>query len=273
MILLAPDQIHTNLSQLNFKTPYTLHCFSSIDSTNQFLNVLPPNKQLTLCCTEEQTAGRGRFGRQWSSPFGENIYFSGRWHLATGLNKLSGLSLVIGLAIIESLKKSTINAEILIKWPNDLFWQDKKLGGILIELNSDKHNISDVTIGIGLNVNSDNRKTKLCDSPWCSLLDITGLSFDRNALIADLIVTVEHYLVQFVKTGFVAFKPAWEKVDYLNNQWITVSDPSGKLSGYAQGVNEQGLLCLKDEHETIHYVTAGEATTSSALNVRCNNCV
>src|SRR3990167_11258661 len=223
MILLGSDPIQAHLRHLKFKRPYKLHCFSTIDSTNQFLNDLPPNQQLTLCCTEEQTAGRGRFGRQWRSPFGENIYFSGRWQLASSLSKLSGLSLVTGLAIVESLKQYTGNEKIQIKWPNDLLWQNKKLGGILIELNSDKQGVSDVTIGIGLNVNSDSRINQLCDNPWCSLLDITGLSFDRNKLIADLIVTVENHLEQFLATGFIAFKPAWEKVDYLNNQWITVS--------------------------------------------------
>lgn len=260
MILLNSDKIHAHLADLNFKKPYELHCFPTIDSTNQFLNNLPTNQQLILCCAEEQTAGRGRFGRQWNSPFGENIYFSGRWRLAGHLKQLSGLSLVVGLAIIESVKKHTINEAILIKWPNDLFWQDKKLGGILIELNGELHGTIDITIGIGLNVNTSSTTSHLSDKPWCSLLDITGISFDRNALIADLIVILNHYLDQFLKLGFETFKSAWEKVDYLKNQWITVSNPNGKLSGYAQGVNEQGLLCLKDNQGTMHYVSAGEAT-------------
>lgn len=262
MILLESDKIQAHLSHLNFKKTYQLHCFSSINSTNQFLNDLTSKNLLTLCCSEEQTAGRGRFGRQWSSPFGENIYLSGRWRLANSVGQLSGLSLVIGLALVQSLKKHATDEKILVKWPNDVLWQNKKLGGILIELNGSEHGVSDVTIGIGLNVNSASNTSTLSDKPWCSLLDITGRTFDRNTLIADLVVSVDRNLDQFLESGFDSFKSAWDDVDYLKNQWITVSQATGKLSGKAQGVNAQGLLCIKDSHDKIHYVSSGDATLS-----------
>src|SRR3990167_8663455 len=191
MRLLEPNKIHAYLKQFNFKTPYTLHCLSTIDSSNRYLNELPPNPKLIFCCVEEQTAGRGRFGRTWHSPFGENIYCSGRWRLNHDLKDISGLSLVVGLAIIESLKNYAGEETILIKWPNDLMWKNKKLGGILIELNNQHHGIIDLTIGIGLNVNSQQHAMALSDKPWCSLLQMTGDVLDRNPLIAGIIVYLD----------------------------------------------------------------------------------
>ncbi len=262
MILINPSSIHEHLARMNFTKPYELHCVPSIDSTNQFLNHLPPQQLLRFCCAEEQTAGRGRFGRQWNSPFGENIYLSGRWPLQSTLAQLSGLSLVIGLAMIKSLKQHVVDEAIQLKWPNDLFWQDQKLGGILIDLNGEQHGIVDVTIGIGLNINTARISRSLSDKPWCSLLDITGKTFDRNTLIADLIVSVDHTLDQFLTLGFTSFQSSWDKVDYLKDQWICVSQPTGQLRGIAQGVNAQGHLCLRDINNTLHDVASGEASLS-----------
>ena len=262
MILLASEKIKSILTHLNFKISYELYCLSTIDSTNRFLNDLPPNQLVRYCCAEEQTAGRGRFGRQWNSPFGENIYFSGRWVLSEKLNKLSGLSLIVGLAVVDCLKKQGVNEKISVKWPNDLYWKTKKLGGILIELNTKNQGKSDLTIGIGLNVNTGSTSRNLSDKPWCSLLDITGDTFDRNELIADLIITLNCYLEDFLRTGFETFKPLWENVDYLKDKWVTVSQPKGKLSGYARGVNADGHLRLQDSTGTLHDVSAGEASLS-----------
>ena len=256
MILLEKSKIQSYLTGLQFVSPYELHCLRTIDSTNHFVSQLESECPFIVCCAEEQTAGRGRLGRQWSSPFGENIYFSARWRPDRGLMKYAGLSLVIGLAISETLKQHNIEESILIKWPNDLMWQDKKLCGVLIEMTGEN-----VIIGIGLNVNTAKTSTSyLSDKPWCSLLEITGQPLDRNVLIASLIVTLSHYLEQFSNFGFTSFKSAWEHSDYLKDQWIAVSKPTGKLEGQAKGLNDQGLLCLVDINGQIHWISAGEAT-------------
>lgn len=264
--LLNTQTIHTLLNDLHFNQPYQFHHFFEINSTNQFLKDLiietpssaaPP---LHFCCTETQTAGRGRFGRQWNSPFGENIYFSGRWRWHGGMSQLSGLSLVVGLAILDSLTPLHLEQNILIKWPNDLLWKNQKLCGILIELSGESHGALDVVIGIGLNVNTHARQHQLSENPWCSLFEITGRQFDRNTLVANLIISLSKYLTQFLDSGFAPFKPAWEQVDYLKDQWINISQPTKQFSGYACGVNEQGLLCVKDGDEQLHYVSAGETS-------------
>ena len=256
MILLETSKIQSYLAGLQFISPYELHCLKTIDSTNHFVSQFESECPLIVCCAEEQTAGRGRLGRQWNSPFGENIYFSARWKPADGLATFAGLSLVVGLAVSEMLKQHDIEENILIKWPNDLMWQDKKLCGILIEMTG-----QNVIIGIGLNVNTAKTSTPcLSDKPWCSLLEMTGQSFDRNELITNLIVTLSNYLAQFANSGFADFKSKWSCLDYLKGQWITVAKPTSHLEGEAIGVNDQGLLCVRDATGHTHLISSGEAT-------------
>ena len=255
MILLNETSIHAHLEAHPFNKPYVLHCVKTIDSTNRFLTHLTTSDPLTICCAEEQTAGRGRLGRHWNSPFGENIYLSVRIPSPATGTALAGFSLVIALAISDCLHEHTKNDDFLIKWPNDILWHDKKLCGILIEITPQY-----VVIGIGLNVNSAARSTQLSDKPRCSLLEVTGQTFDRNALIAGLVMHLDRYVDRFFKNGFADFQSDWEPLDYLKGQWITVSQPQGTVSGQALGVNAHGHLCLKDAQSEMQVISSGEAT-------------
>lgn len=246
MILLNEAKILENLP-----LPVNLHLAQTIDSTNRYLKALPASSSIEICCAEEQTQGRGRFGREWHSPFGENIYFSGRWHLNTDLSRLSSLSLLIGLAVLATLYKFKITQTILLKWPNDLIWEEKKLGGILVELIDQ----TSVVIGIGLNINSITQ-----DKPWCSLYEITSKLFDRNLLITELIIQLDQHIQQFLQVGFEPFIATWQQFDSLYQKQITVSQPLQTISGVAQGINQMGQLILIDKQGVTHYLSSGETS-------------
>ncbi|CEG61394.1 biotin--[acetyl-CoA-carboxylase] ligase [Legionella micdadei] len=260
LVPLDEQLIHQHLKSKRFSKKANIHLFAAVDSTNQFLKELSPTSSIDICCAEKQTRGRGRFGREWYSPFGENIYFSGRWDLNCCLSRLSGLSLVVGLAILASLQAIHISQNIRIKWPNDLMWGNKKLCGILIEVIAETNSCAQVIIGIGMNVNTATQEHPLPDKPWCSLYEITGQRFDRNLILANLIYYLDQYLNQFLVAGFGAFTADWQKVDYLQGQFIQVSQPTGRISGYACGVNELGLLCLKDDEGKLHYLSSGDTS-------------
>lgn len=282
--LLDEKLIRQHLESKQFLRPFDFHLFSTINSTNQFLkefsnnNVTAhpaptsrgldwdeqlPNSLLAVCCAEKQTHGRGRFGRQWFSPFGENIYCSSRWTFNCNLSCLSGLSLVVGLAILESLQEHKLCRDLRIKWPNDLLWGNKKLGGILIEIVSETNNHTQLIIGIGLNVNTTAQSHVVIGSPWCSLYEITGLYFDRNRLLADILYRLDQFMTQFLTFGFAAFMPAWQTIDYLHGQWITVTQHGSSISGEACGINEFGQLRIKDGQGVIHSVSSGDASLSN----------
>ena len=266
MMLLSETTIREQLKTKNFNEAIHLHLFASLDSTNRLLRELPRTHAIDVCCAEMQTAGRGRFGRQWYSPFGENIYCSSRWHFGCDLSRLSGLSLVVSLAILAMLNEIGIKDNIHVKWPNDILWYDKKLCGNLIEVLAESNSNAEVIIGIGLNVNSPSSRkalredSSLPNKPWCSLYDVTGDYIDRNALIAGLISHLNHYLHDFLRHGFASFITKWHQADYLKGKKITVSHLNGLLTGRAEGVNETGQLIIIDEMGVTHYLSSGDTS-------------
>ncbi|MDX1837982.1 biotin--[acetyl-CoA-carboxylase] ligase [Legionella taurinensis] len=263
LILLNEDLIRSRLNDHSVSTAIDFHLAAELDSTNSHLKSLPLTHPLTVCCAEKQTQGRGRFGRHWSSPFGDNIYFSLRCEWNQCLSQLSGLSLVVSLALLHCLKCNHIAEGIGIKWPNDLLWQNRKLAGVLIEVSAESNGNAQLIIGIGINVNSSAKKESLSDKPWCSLYDITGHYLDRNRLIADLIVSLNQYLEQFKEEGFKGFRQQWLDVDLLKGQDITVSQPTGTIHGQALGVNDAGQLCLMDSQGHKHFLSSGDASLSA----------
>ncbi|ETO93620.1 biotin--[acetyl-CoA-carboxylase] ligase [Legionella oakridgensis] len=260
IILLDEACIRQALTNHDFHLPLNFHLFASIDSTNRFLKELPEHSTLGICCAEQQTQGRGRFGRHWHSPFGENIYFSSRWQFDCDLSQLSGMSLVVSLAILASLNELGIDDKIGVKWPNDLLWQGKKLCGSLIEISAESNGKTDVVIGIGLNVNSITEHQPPLEKPWCSLYDITGKPWDRNRLIAQLIIQLHAFLQRFLTHGFSFFQEQWQQADCLKNQMIRVNYPLGFLYGKAIGVNDVGQLILEDETGEMHYLSSGDTS-------------
>lgn len=266
MKLLSQTTIHEQLNAKHFNEPINLHLFASLDSTNRLLRELPRTSVIEVCCAEMQTQGRGRFGRQWYSPFGENIYCSSRWHFDCDLSRLSGLSLVVSLAILAMLNDIGINDNICVKWPNDILWYNKKLCGNLIEVIAESNSSAEVIIGIGLNVNSPSSRKTACEEatlpnqPWCSLYDIAGHYMDRNTLIAGLITHLHQYLKNFIQQGFASFITEWHQADYLRGKKITVSHLTGSLTGLADGVNETGQLIMIDEIGATHYLSSGDTS-------------
>ena len=257
-IPLSETRIHEKLNA-TLNQPTQLHLFASIDSTNRFLKAQEAQTGLTCCVAETQTAGRGRFGRHWHSPFGENIYCSVSLRIEGDPSRLSGLSLVVSLAMHAVLQQHT-KEPIAIKWPNDLLYKHQKLAGTLIEMTAEGNGGTDVIIGMGLNINSLSGPEKSIDRPWCSLRDITGCLFDRNQLIAELIMTLSQHLQLFAQKGFLAFQDKWNKLDYLNNQHISISQLTGQITGTGRGVNQAGYLLLEDQKGAMHTFSSGDTT-------------
>lgn len=243
---------------------FDFHLGLSLDSTNRYLKDLAPNDKIAVCSAEQQTQGRGRFGRSWYSPFGENIYLSVRLNLDCCLNQLSGLSLVVSLAVIEALKAQAITG-IEAKWPNDLLWQGKKLAGILLEIMGESHAYTQIIIGIGLNVNSQDLKIKVPDKDCCSLRELTGHYTNRNHLIAEILSVLQRYIETFLNQGFDGFYSEWQKVDHLQGKWVHLTSPRGMIQGIAQGVNSRGELCLLDDKGERHHITSGECSIGNQL--------
>ncbi len=212
------------------------------ESTNLVLSkALADNtiKTGSVCLAEYQSHGRGRLGRTWVSPVGSNIYCSIAWQFNQGAAQLMGLSLVAGLAVIRAF--THIGAKnIGLKWPNDIFWQGKKLGGILVEMSGDALGPCDVVIGIGLNINMP-RHIKI-DQAFTDLSQVMQRSISRNQLCAYLITALHDYLQRFSTKGFNGFLDEWLNYDILHNKAIKITQHDQISEGVAIGIDEQGLL-------------------------------
>lgn len=258
--LLNPQKIKSYLPNELAENTELIICHET-ESTNSVLSdQLRKNKipSGTVCLAEYQSLGRGRLGRTWQSPLCCNIYCSMTWRFNQNASQLMGLSLVAGLAVIEALNQ--IGAKnIGLKWPNDIFYQGKKLGGILVEIAGDALGPCDVVIGIGLNVNMP-RHIKI-DQAFTDLSQVMQRNISRNQVIAHMITQLNQYLPRFSQSGFNGFIDEWLKYDILHNKSVKITHLDQILNGYAIGIDEQGQLKVKigDEEQRL---TSAEVSVS-----------
>jgi BirA family biotin operon repressor/biotin-[acetyl-CoA-carboxylase] ligase len=243
--------------------PYLFFHFDIIDSTNQFLKSPDFNSFPVFCHSDMQTSGRGRLGRIWQSNYGCNLYLSSKWKFNNNIDKLSGLSLVIGLALIKAIETSLGEKNILLKWPNDLVWQEKKLAGILIETGRLHQNQWELIIGVGVNVNTNPDDMPNLLRPWTSLRQIYQKIIDRSTLLQHIIHAQIAYIHQFEQHGLKSFHEEWHSKDALMEKIIQIYQPNQVLNGVAKGINEKGFLFLETEDKSILEIKSGETSTLS----------
>ena len=242
--LLNPQQISTALF------PYGIHYQPIISSTNEWiLQNIPSLKKGDLCVTEYQTAGRGRRGRQWLSPFSGQIIFSFYWTFDPR-KPIEGLSLAIGLAIAEVLN-------VQVKWPNDMLFEGRKLGGILVEIANHKNGLMNLVIGVGINVSLP-KQTEI-SQPYAQLSEIDP-DIDRQALFPTLIQHLYTRLERFEKEGINAeFQQAWKNHNAFFNSEVNVITEQSVISGIEQGIDERGYLKVRCGDE-IRMFSGGEVS-------------
>ena len=239
-----------------------IEVFEKLPSTQDYLKAFIGNMQTRLCIAEHQTKARGRFDRHWYAPFGKNIYLSMLYAFHQDISELGGLSLIVGLSLCKTLNTLyTLTHPILMKWPNDLLCDNKKMAGILVEVKAEAHGISHTNIGIGVNVNMLNDDKKITGQMWTSLQKLTGQYHDRNVLIAALINQLLIDLNTFSQQGFEPFLKEWNHYDLLYNKSITLKMGNHEFTGIAQGLNENGHLLVKlNDTQEIKAFSSGDTT-------------
>lgn len=236
-----------------------LYFLDETASTQDYLKNYKQIPGIHICHAEVQTQGKGRLGRTWKSIKGQNILCSILYPMEQAANQLDGLSLVIGLAIANVFKQ-TLNLEVQIKWPNDIYYQGKKLAGILIELVGSQKNTCQIMIGFGVNVN-ESPDTLLASAT--SLFEITQKKYNRRNLLKDMIIEIHQQLNIFEQHGFTAFLSSWKHYDLLANQPVKLTQMKQKISGIAKGINDKGHLIVEDENNCLQEVGFGEVSIQS----------
>jgi len=226
----------------------TIEVFNHIDlhlstaSTNRLAadSGLAPH----VCFAEMQTAGRGRRGREWVSPFAKNIYLSVAWDFGEQTATLDSLSLCVGVAIAKALRKLGCEA-VGLKWPNDLLYQNRKLAGILLEASGELGGAIRVVIGIGLNVLMTNEQGQAIDQEWVSLAELLPRKVSRNEIAVALLNSLATALPAFEQHGFAAFEKDWQSFDCLVGKPVDLHVGSQVIPGVARGVDPTGALIIE----------------------------
>jgi BirA family biotin operon repressor/biotin-[acetyl-CoA-carboxylase] ligase len=226
------------LDRQEYAKALQLDWVESVDSTNAALLArgCPPSGGWALVA-ERQNAGRGRQGRTWHSAPGGGLCLSLALPLPAGPASAMGLSLAAGVAVAETLKSLGVEA-VALKWPNDLWVEDSKLGGLLIELNG-RGAACYAVIGLGLNI---------CQpagfdpgQPWIDLARL-GVQPDRAMLVAQLLSALCRQASLLHREGLPGVLPRWRRFDLLHGRRVSVRCGDEELSGEACGIDERGGL-------------------------------
>jgi len=216
----------------------------------------------TVLVAEMQSGGRGRRGRTWSSGLGGALTFSLLWRFEQGAAGLTGLSLVVGVAVARALSGLGA-ADVQLKWPNDILWHGSKLGGILIEVQGDALGPATAVIGIGLNVRLPSDLRSTIDQPVADAVE-AGAVADRNRLLAAVLAELGALLDAFSQHGFAPLEPEFRRRHALQGAEVVVNLGDGKpVRGRARGTAEDGSL-LVETAEGVRRFHGGEVSLRAA---------
>ena len=233
---------------------FQCYFFESIDSTNSYLASTKYSTKPQICITREQTKGKGQHGRNWVSQKDGSIIFSMRKSFNEGMN-LNGLSLIAGMAIIKSIEAECQLSGLKIKWPNDIYYGDKKLAGILME---NTHYKSNQLVLVGVGINYQLVDTNEIDEPWVDLSRILNTLPNFQQLTAKIINNILFFLEDFQINGLSNLLSEWHHYDMLKGVRIKFRESNIELQGQIDGITHQGALKVltkdgvKELYSSIH---------------------
>ena len=244
--LLVKDDITVHLRDRNRNEPRSIELFQSLGSTNKYLREQAEKSDCSgsVVLAERQTSGRGRRGKTWVSPFAANIYMSILWDFEQGAQALEGLSLAVGVAVRRALIEVGLE-DVRLKWPNDIYIGNKKLGGILLEMIGDPAGHCSVVIGVGINVSMPASMAVNIDQPWTDCCSESDAPIARSRLAALLIDNIFDILNDFESLGFAGYRDEWQEADAFKGLQGTISTPRDSVSGTVIGVDNSGAVQLK----------------------------
>ena len=251
--LLEPESIAEALSPAVRDRLKGITVLDSVDSTNTWLGARSSDPE--VCLAEFQSAGRGRRGRNWVSPFAANLYLSLSWRFAEWPPGFTALGMVTAIAAVRALEALGVR-EVRIKWPNDLIAGGRKLGGVLIDIQGEPPGATRAVIGLGLNVRMPAAAAQDIDQPWMDLATLTdGHPPERNRLAAALIGSLVTAMREFADQGFAAFSADWQSLDLVAGRAVALHSHEQTVTGVAAGVDEQGALLLKTPQGVKRFVS------------------
>ena len=257
--VVLPDVLRNRLHTGGIGHP--IHHLYTVDSTNAFaVRLLAGNKPPphgTLVVAEQQSAGRGRLGRKWISAPGLGLYFTViiRPEIPSSLGPL--MTLAAAVAAHESIERVT-GLDVDIKWPNDLLVGNKKVCGILCELQAELDRVSSIAMGIGINVNQSEFPDEI--APIATSLSMaSGRRQSRIELLLDFLATFERLYLRFLSVGAPVVTDAWTRASsFASGRRLEVQDGMRRIAGVTAGLESLGGLRLRQEDGSVEVVYSGD---------------
>jgi BirA family biotin operon repressor/biotin-[acetyl-CoA-carboxylase] ligase len=227
---------------------WRIHYFEEVGSTQRIAAEMAEQgaAQGTVIIAELQTAGRGRMGRSWHSPPGVSLYSTTILRPRMPMAEVPRLSLVAGVAAAEALE-TVAPGLVALKWPNDLWLNGRKAGGIIAEAvtDSSQQQLSAVLLGIGLNLNlaAEDIPEELRDKAT-SVRIATGRPCNRIELAAALFNRLDTRYMEAEASGFAGARPSYDRYLALRGKRVTVVDSSIRVTGVVMGIDADGALVL-----------------------------
>ncbi len=246
----------------NGSTGCQIEILQEIDSTSDYLLEQSDKRDINrhVCLAECQCNGRGRRQRGWYATAYRNIALSMGWDFNDGMAGLTGLGIAAGVSIVSTLHKAGYDREIGLKWPNDIVWNNRKLGGLLIDVRGETDGPCLVVLGLGLNLALSEEDQQTIDQPCVSLEQISNDKIDRNALVTGMIKTLAELFEAYPSSGFERFQQLWAGYDRLFGREVRVIKGGTSFSGVAMGIDETGALLLDEGKETFSKFLSGDVS-------------
>lgn len=246
----------------------TLEVFTELGSTNRhLLAAAPPPQLLRVCLADYQTAGRGRRGRAWRTPLGGGLCLSASWQFADAPAELAALTLAVGVVARRALAR-VAGLDIALKWPNDLVWDERKLGGILLEMTAEAQGGCHVVAGIGINVALPAEMLAMLSDWPRGAVDLAtatnGAPPSRLATAAALVDGLAELFADYATEGFAAYRSDWRAADFLKGRRVQLDEAGGALTGTAVGIEADGALIVETAAGMRRRVIAGDVSVRSA---------
>ena len=244
--LLEAERIRRAVPRLGAEA---VHVRFAVDSTNSFLaeRLRAGAAAPELCAAEIQTAGKGRRGRRWISGLGQSLVLSVSWRFAAPPDGLSGLSLAVGVALVEALAAGGFDG-VMLKWPNDLVVDDRKLAGILVEVSRFGSDSAACVVGVGFNLDLAPTDSGRIDQPWTDFATVFARVPERSTLASQAANALLDACEQFRDHGLEPFAARWRERDALHDRAVRVLWGGAPIDGTARGIDPDGALLV--EHST-----------------------
>jgi BirA family transcriptional regulator, biotin operon repressor / biotin---[acetyl-CoA-carboxylase] ligase len=252
-----PEILRERLPQSLFTR--TIYYAAVLGSTNARAKELAKRGEAegALVITERQTRGRGRLGRQWHSPPGVNLLFSVLFRPPFSLDRVFSLTMLVATSLVDAIREmSGLNA--LIKWPNDIYCNGKKMAGILTEFSADTKAIEHVVVGTGLNVNWDLRTRPELQDNATSLMNEVGYPISRVALLSCILEALErdYGLLLRGEDGFI--RDRWNRHSMVIGRDVVFDRQGEKKRATVTGIDRNGALLVEEEGGRASLIVCGD---------------